>query len=80
MTLPRPCFALTLARPCRNAQATRLPWGGPPRKDNDLKKTRDYWFGIAISFLLAGLLAFLGGWAVITPDMGGARRPCWPTG
>ncbi|WYX29383.1 hypothetical protein WJ976_29010 [Achromobacter denitrificans] len=35
-----------------------------------MKKTRDYWFGIAISFLLAGLLAFLGGWAVITPDMG----------
>jgi len=35
-----------------------------------LKKTRDYWFGIAISCLLAGLLAFLGGWAVITPDMG----------
>lgn len=35
-----------------------------------MKKTRDYWFGIAISFLLAGLLAFLGVAAVTSKGLG----------
>ena len=35
-----------------------------------MKKIRDYWFGIAVSFLLAGLLAFLGVVFVSTPNLG----------
>ncbi|MGB3436040.1 hypothetical protein [Achromobacter sp.] len=35
-----------------------------------LKKTRHYWFGIAVSLLLAGLLAFLGVVFVSTPNLG----------
>ncbi|MGY6270969.1 hypothetical protein ACXIUT_14855 [Achromobacter denitrificans] len=35
-----------------------------------MKKIRRYWFGIAVSFLLAGLLAFLGGMAVTSDNLG----------